>query len=73
MAPKPVLKVGFILARQFTLSAFANFADVLRLAADEGDREAKAIQAEASVFPVPSNFGICFGYVFDASCIGPGS
>lgn len=32
------LNVGFILARRFTLSAFANFVDVLRLAADEGDR-----------------------------------
>lgn len=38
MSPKPALRVGFILARQFTLSAFANFVDVLRLAADEGDR-----------------------------------
>ena len=32
------LNVGFILARRFTLSAFGNFVDVLRLAADEGDR-----------------------------------
>ncbi len=32
------LNIGFILARRFTLSAFANFIDVLRLAADEGDR-----------------------------------
>ena len=32
------LTVGFILARRFTLCAFANFVDVLRLAADEGDR-----------------------------------
>jgi transcriptional regulator GlxA family with amidase domain len=32
------LNVGFILTRRFTLSAFANFVDVLRLAADEGDR-----------------------------------
>lgn len=32
------LDVGFILARRFTLCAFANFVDVLRLAADEGDR-----------------------------------
>lgn len=32
------LRVGFLLARRFTLSAFANFVDVLRLAADEGDR-----------------------------------
>ena len=32
------LKVGFLLAESFTLSAFANFVDVLRLAADEADR-----------------------------------
>ncbi|MDX3924251.1 MAG: GlxA family transcriptional regulator [Shinella sp.] len=32
------LSVGFILLRRFTLCAFANFVDVLRLAADEGDR-----------------------------------
>ena len=32
------LRVGFVLAPRFTLSAFANFVDVLRLAADEGDR-----------------------------------
>lgn len=34
----PRLRVGFILTRRFTLCAFANFVDVLRLAADEGDR-----------------------------------
>jgi transcriptional regulator GlxA family with amidase domain len=38
MKHRPALKVGIILARRFTLSAFANFVDVLRLAADEGDR-----------------------------------
>ena len=32
------LSVGFILAKRFTLCAFANFVDVLRLAADDGDR-----------------------------------
>lgn len=37
-APAPRLRIGFILARRFTLCAFANFVDVLRLAADEGDR-----------------------------------
>ncbi|MBU3921444.1 MAG: AraC family transcriptional regulator, partial [Alphaproteobacteria bacterium] len=31
------LKVGFILIDGFTLGAFANFVDVLRLAADDGD------------------------------------
>lgn len=35
---EPRLTVGFILAKRFTLCAFANFVDVLRLAADEGDR-----------------------------------
>ncbi|MER9793624.1 GlxA family transcriptional regulator [Mesorhizobium sp. M0213] len=34
----PRLSVGFLLLKRFTLSAFANFIDVLRLAADEGDR-----------------------------------
>ncbi|MER9793290.1 GlxA family transcriptional regulator [Mesorhizobium sp. M0213] len=32
------LSVGFLLLHRFTLGAFANFVDVLRLAADEGDR-----------------------------------
>lgn len=36
--PAPRLRIGFILAHRFTLCAFANFVDVLRLAADEGDR-----------------------------------
>ncbi|MBU6267949.1 MAG: GlxA family transcriptional regulator [Sphingomonadales bacterium] len=37
------LSVGFILTRQFTLCAFANFVDVLRLAADEGDRSRRIL------------------------------
>src|SRR5271168_4386660 len=37
-APRPPLSVGFILADNFTLSAFSLFVDQLRLAADEGDR-----------------------------------
>lgn len=32
------LRVGIVLTRRFTICAFANFVDVLRLAADEGDR-----------------------------------
>ncbi|HXZ16734.1 MAG TPA: GlxA family transcriptional regulator [Roseiarcus sp.] len=32
------LRVGFVLMHNFTLTAFASFIDVLRLAADEGDR-----------------------------------
>ncbi|HEV7323357.1 MAG TPA: GlxA family transcriptional regulator [Ensifer sp.] len=37
-ADGPKLRVGFVLAKKFTLSAFALFADTLRLAGDEGDR-----------------------------------
>lgn len=32
------LRVGFLLARSFTLTAFSNFVDTLRLAGDDGDR-----------------------------------
>ncbi|WP_085035669.1 GlxA family transcriptional regulator [Ensifer aridi] len=35
------LKIGFILARSFTLSAFALFVDTLRLASDETDRSSR--------------------------------
>ncbi|MEP7454046.1 helix-turn-helix domain-containing protein [Phyllobacterium sp. SB3] len=35
------LKIGFILARSFTLSAFALFTDTLRLASDELDRSGR--------------------------------
>lgn len=35
------LKIGFILARSFTLSAFALFVDTLRLASDELDRSGR--------------------------------
>lgn len=56
------LRVGFVLARRFTLSAFANFVDVLRLAADEGDRS-RPIRCSWRVLatsgqPVQSSCGI---------------
>lgn len=35
--PSPRLRIGFLLTPRFTLSAFATFVDVLRLAADDGD------------------------------------
>lgn len=35
---RPKLKIGFVLTPRFTLAAFANFVDAVRLAADEGDR-----------------------------------
>lgn len=40
-APANRLKVGFVLARSFTLSAFAMFVDTLRLASDEDDRSGR--------------------------------
>lgn len=45
---KKRLSVAFLLADRFTLSAFANFVDVLRLAADEADRS-RPILCEWSV------------------------
>lgn len=60
--PRSRLHVGFILAQDFTLSAFANFVDVLRLAADEGDRS-RPIHCDWSVLsadmnPVRSSCGV---------------
>jgi transcriptional regulator GlxA family with amidase domain len=40
---RPPLSVGFILADNFTLSAFSLFVDFLRLAADEGDRSRRIL------------------------------
>lgn len=37
------LNVGFILSRNFTLSAFSLFVDTLRLASDAGDRSGRAL------------------------------
>lgn len=37
------LKVGFVLARSFTLSAFALFVDTLRLASDEADKSGRIL------------------------------
>ncbi|WP_193175271.1 GlxA family transcriptional regulator [Oricola nitratireducens] len=58
----PRLRIGFILARRFTLSAFANFVDVLRLAADEGDRSRPILcrwrVLSATMDPVTSSSGI---------------
>lgn len=58
----PRLRVGFILARRFTLCAFANFVDVLRLAADEGDGSRPILCTwrvlSASMNPIPSSAGI---------------
>nr|WP_156883045.1 GlxA family transcriptional regulator [Rhodovulum sp. P5] len=61
-AEGPRLTVGFILARRFTLCAFANFVDVLRLAADEGDRSRPILCTwtvlSDTMDPVPSSSGV---------------
>jgi transcriptional regulator GlxA family with amidase domain len=56
------LRFGFILAPRFTLCAFANFLDVLRLAADEDDRS-RPIRCSwhvlsATMSPIKSSAGI---------------
>jgi transcriptional regulator GlxA family with amidase domain len=60
--PAPRLRVGFLLGRRFTLCAFANFVDVLRLAADEGDRSRPILCDWAvlshSLDPIPSSCGV---------------
>lgn len=61
-ASPPRLSVGFILAHRFTLGAFANFVDVLRLAADDGDRS-RPILCEWTLLsdamrPVASSCGV---------------
>lgn len=56
------LNVGFILTRRFTLCALGNFVDVLRLAADEGDRSRPILCGwrviSATTEPVSSSSGI---------------
>lgn len=58
----PRLTIGFVLTRRFTISAFANFVDVLRLAADEGDRSRPILcrwkVLSASMDPVMSSCGV---------------
>lgn len=56
------LNIGFILARRFTLCAFANFVDVLRLSADEGDRSRPILCAwkvlSPTKHPIASSCGV---------------
>ncbi len=60
--PKKRLSVAFLLANRFTLSAFANFVDVLRLAADEADRSRQILcewsVLSADMMPVQSSCGV---------------
>ena len=61
-AAKKRLNVAFLLADRFTLSAFANFVDVLRLAADEADRSRPILCGwkvlSATMDPVTSSCGV---------------
>lgn len=57
----PKLRVGFVVAHRFTLTAFAGFVDALRLAADEGDRS-RPIECEWTLLgdtstPIQSSSG----------------
>jgi transcriptional regulator GlxA family with amidase domain len=56
------LTVGIILARRFTLCALGNFVDVLRLAADEGDRSRPILCSwrvlSPTMEPIASSCGI---------------
>ncbi|HRY23617.1 MAG TPA: GlxA family transcriptional regulator [Geminicoccaceae bacterium] len=56
------LNVGLILTRRFTLCALGNFVDVLRLAADEGDRSRPILCAwkvlSPTMEPIASSSGI---------------
>lgn len=58
---RPRLNIAFVLARRFTLSAYGNFVDVLRLAADEGDRSRPILCRWAVVSgdrtPIPASCG----------------
>jgi transcriptional regulator GlxA family with amidase domain len=62
VSARPRLSVGFILAPRFTLCAFANFVDVLRLAADEGDRSRQILCKWAilsqTMSALPSSCGV---------------
>jgi len=62
MSGRKKLSIAFLLADDFTLSAFANFVDVLRLAADEADKS-RPILCEWTVLsetmaPVRSSCGV---------------
>jgi transcriptional regulator GlxA family with amidase domain len=67
--PRPSLSVGFVLAQNFTLSAFSLFIDQLRLAADEGDGS-RQILCRWSVMSsqpaaVPASCGVTVGRTHD--------
>lgn len=57
-----MLRVGFLLAQDFTLSAFSLFADALRLAGDEGDQSGQVrcrwLVMAANPVPIRSSCGL---------------
>lgn len=64
--PPPRLRAGILLARRFTLAAMANFVDVLRLAADEGDRSRPIRCSWRVVAPRPGPVEASCGLLVDA-------
>lgn len=62
LASTPRLRIGFLLAPRFTLSAFATFVDVLRLSADDGDGSrpirCRWTVVSADMAPIQSSCGI---------------
>ncbi|MBC7314477.1 MAG: GlxA family transcriptional regulator, partial [Rhizobium sp.] len=52
---QPALRIGFILARSFTLSAFSLFADALRLGSDVEDRSGR-VHCDWAVLGSTRNF-----------------
>lgn len=72
-APAQRLRIGFVLANHFTLAAFANFVDTLRLAADEGDRSRQVLCGwsvmSATGRPVMASCGVAVSP--DAGLIDP--
>ncbi|WP_318527553.1 GlxA family transcriptional regulator [Defluviimonas sp. WL0002] len=59
--------MGILLARRFTLAAMANFIDVLRLAADEGDRSRPILCSWRVVAPRPGPIESSCGLVVEAA------
>lgn len=74
-AKRPPLSVGFLLANDFTLSAFSLFVDALRLAADEGDYS-RPIRCRWAVLgprraPVRSSAGLLVTPTHDLDALSP--
>jgi len=52
---RPKLRTGFILAKPFTLSAFASFVDTLRLASDTPDKSGRLLAEAGDACAIAQN------------------